>query len=182
MGYGIVLLQAHIIDEALQSLKDDGSHLEKSIGSLAFVWARWNLEAEDKFRQNEVLLIMSTLIYNTITLLDKHRNNRTLSEAQLNVFYNTCEYFLLLLIAVEWPNSWKNPLMTRIHGLFPKLNQQAGKTSKEDEQSNRIVKFQSESAEARKETILQHPMTQGPGADKLENCEHPDPGNEFFNR
>lgn len=179
--YNIVLLQAHIIDEAIQSLKDDGSHLVKSIGALAFVWARWNLEAEDKFRQNEVLLIMSTLIYNTITLLERHRNTKALSEAQLTAFFPPCEYFMMLLIAVEWPNTWKNPLHTRLGSLFPQLEQSRwSRAPKDDAVVQRLLKFHADSHEARKETIIQHPLTQG--LERFENCKHPEPGNEFFER
>jgi hypothetical protein len=165
--YKIVLLQAHIIDEALQALKDDGTQLVNTVGRLAFVWARWNLEAEDKFRQNEVLLIMSTLIYNTINFLHRHRDQRTLSEAQLATFLPTCEYFLLLLFAVEWPNTWKGPLITRIQTLFPQLSQ--GKTAS----SRELVQ---------KDVILQHNLTQA--RDKLENYEAscPEAGQDFFDR
>lgn len=170
--YDVVLLQAHIIDESLQALKDDNSELVRSVGALAYVWARWNLEAEDKFRQNEVLLIMSTLIYNTITTLVRERDNKSLSEAVLATFLPTCEYFLLLLIAVEWPNSWKQPLMTKIQNLFPSLQQ------KDDERGAKIAKFMPESPEHRKETLLHHPLTRLP----KEDAGHPVEGQEFFNR
>jgi len=160
--YAVVLTQAHAIDEALQRLKEDGAQLAKTVGALAYVWARWNLEAEDKFRQNEVLLIMSTLIYNTITILERHRASKTLSEAIHALFQPTCEYFFLLLLAVEWPNSWKTPLITRIQNLFPQLTKQ----------SKEVVV---------KETILNHPLTQASRCpDTYES--RPEPSQEFFDR
>jgi hypothetical protein len=163
--YKIVLLQAHIIDDALQALKDDGTQLVTTVGGLAFVWARWNLEAEDKFRQNEVLLIMSTLIYNTINFLQRHRDARNLSDSDLRLFQPTCEYFLLLLFAVEWPNTWKGPLITRIQTLFPQLAQKKANPGG-----------------VRKDVILQHALTQA--REKLENYEAscPEAGQEFFDR
>merc|ERR1712064_124533 len=103
--YKLVLTQAFLVDEALALLKDDHSMLVKAVGMLAFVWANWSLDTEDKFRQNEVLLVMSTLIYNTVNMLERHKPS--LSEAALKSFVPSAEYFLLLLSAVEWPKSWK---------------------------------------------------------------------------
>jgi len=60
--YNQVLIQAFIIDEAIRAVKEDRSQLVKTIGMLALLWATWNLEFDDKFRQTEVLLIMSALI------------------------------------------------------------------------------------------------------------------------
>lgn len=178
--YNMILLQAHIVDEALQALKDDRGHLIKTIGMLAFVWGHWNLEVEDKYRQNEVLLIMSTLIYNTVMFLFKCRD-MSLGEPAFPTatFEPVCEYFMFLLLAVEWPNSWKSPLINRIHNLFPHFSA-AGR--KDTEESARFASFRMLSAEGRKEFLLKHPMTQS--LDRLESLElnRAKPGQEFFNR
>jgi len=145
--YDKVLVTAHILDSALQNMKSAydkapkllpavlsgerhreasgaapvQSQLPHSVGLLARLWATWNLEAEYKFRQNEVLLVMSVLIYNTVDVIEK--NLKTLPEKRLESLRETCEYFFVLLHCVEWPKSWKAPLQGRIQTLFPKAPQ-----------------------------------------------------------
>jgi len=151
------------VDEALQALKDDPGVLVKTVSMLAFVWARWNLENEDKFRQNEVLLIMSGLIYNTVTVLE--RAKRTAPErVSLVVFEMACEYFLLLLHAVEWPKGWKTPLIARLQVLFPQATVIAAQT-----------------VELRK-AVLQHQLTQEQARLDLFDASRSEPGQAFFER
>lgn len=161
--YYMVLVQAHIVDKALQALKDDAAELVRSISTLAFVWARWNLEADDKLRQNEVLLVMSTLIYNTVNVLVDYKPRL---EAGLDSFRPHCEYFLLLLYAVEWPNSWKQPVIGRIQQLFPQLARRAGGGE-----------------QVTKDAILHHQLTKE-AEQQCEACmvKFPEPSKEFFDR
>jgi hypothetical protein len=181
--YQQCLLQAHIIDEGIQALKDDGTQLVASIGAFAFVWARWNLEGDDKFRQNEVLLIMSTLLYNTINGLEIKRKENSLQASELQLFLETCEYFMLLLMAVEWPGSWKTPLMQRIGILFPQLRVLTmGERPKDDPYAIRIQQFNALHPDAKKDHILKHPYTKA--LERLKHCENTclAAGEEFFNR
>jgi len=166
--YNNVLLQAHIVDEALHLVKSDPSRLVDTIGALALVWARWNLEVEDKFRQNEVLLVMSTLIFNTVNVLERHR--RDLSDECLAVFQPACEYFVLLLHAVEWPKNWKVPLVQRVQGLFPEIVLAANKLSGGTHQ---VVQ---------KEQILAHPKTQAQAHWESYEVQCLQPSQEFFER
>merc|ERR1712136_277374 len=156
--YKLVLTQAFLVDEALALLKDDHSMLVKAVGMLAFVWANWSLDTEDKFRQNEVLLVMSTLIYNTVNFLEKPKH--PLSPPELSSFVEACDYFLILLCAVEWPQTWKSPLITRILTLFPQLS-----GSKRDTWP--------------KDAILHHALT---SKHDLSELPCPAPGQEFFER
>mmetsp|Transcript_37647 Transcript_37647/g.85595 ORF Transcript_37647/g.85595 Transcript_37647/m.85595 type:complete len:289 (-) Transcript_37647:151-1017(-) len=178
--YNLVLAQANMIDEALQALQDDSSQLLNSICRLAFLWANWNLEQQDKFRQNEVLLIMSTLIYNTVVLLDK--GQRFSPEVSLAVFQPTCEYFMLLLWAVEWPKSWKHQPIQQIQGCFPQigpaLSKQVGKEIRKDTAG--LLQHPSSLAE-QKEAILQHPLTQQ-HIDPDWESRRLEPGEAFFDR
>merc|ERR1719188_391201 len=139
--YNVVLVQAYIIDEALELLKKNRAELVRCVGMLAYVWARWNLEADDKFRQNEVLLIMSALIYNTVNVLE--RSKRKMPDETLAIFQPACEFFLLLLHAVEWPKTWKAPLIGRVQAMFPKAAAAPNGTLAE-----------------LKDAIMKHPFTQ----------------------
>lgn len=170
--YNIVLIQAHIVDEALQMLKKDASRLDDALATLALVWAKWNLEAEDKFRQNEVLLVMSPLIYNTVNVFDRHRKSR--SDVPIAVFQPVFEYFLLLLRSVEWPKSWKTPLITQIEELFPQLS--TGKTGTPATQEGAAP------APVTREQVLQHPLTQAQERWEEFEVQRPEPGQEFFER
>mmetsp|Transcript_65238 Transcript_65238/g.211248 ORF Transcript_65238/g.211248 Transcript_65238/m.211248 type:complete len:1145 (-) Transcript_65238:110-3544(-) len=175
--YNTVLLQGQIVDEALQALKDDPGVLVKTVSMLAFVWARWNLENEDKFRQNEVLLIMSTLIYNTVNVLE--RAKRTAPErVSLAVFETACEYFLLLLHAVEWPKGWKTPLIARLQVLFPQATvavlNRLGASMTLDVTAAQIVEL--------REAVLQHPLTQEQARLDLFEASRSEPGQAFFER
>lgn len=163
--YNVILVQAYIVDEALQTIKDDSAQLVKAIGILAFVWAHWNLEAEDKFRQNEVLLVMSTLIYNTVHSIEKGKRNQP--EVLLTPFQSAFEYFTLLLISVEWPKSWKEPLRAKINTLFPQIRAGGREGAVQKEQ---------------KDAVLEHPLTQA--YLRLESYEtsRPEPGQDFFSR
>lgn len=174
MQYQTILTQAHVIDEALQLLKNDRGDLVKAIGMLAFIWAKWNLEQEDKFRQNEVLLLMSALIYNTVNLLWQKRSSL---DASLATFQPACEFFLQLLYAVEWPKSWKTPLIGQLQGLFPQANVPSpGRGARSADVGNA-----GHSAEL-KEAILKHPLTMREARLEELKHSHPEPGQEFFER
>eukprot|EP00927_Polykrikos_kofoidii_P069183 TRINITY_DN6456_c0_g1_i1.p1 TRINITY_DN6456_c0_g1~~TRINITY_DN6456_c0_g1_i1.p1 ORF type:complete len:1247 (+),score=311.40 TRINITY_DN6456_c0_g1_i1:52-3741(+) len=173
--YNVVLTQAHIVDEALRGLQTDRSTLVETIGALALVWG--NLDAEDKYRQNEVLLVMSTLIYNTMNVLERHR--RSLTDAMLSIFLPPCEYFLLLLHAVEWPKSWKQPLVGRIQALFPTAQSPQSKMTSiggSPEKAGNVWQAVS------KDAILAHPITQSQARLEEYETQRPEPGQEFFDR
>jgi len=173
--YNIVLTQAYVVDEVLQALKEDKARLVKAIGMLALLWARWNLQAEDALRQNEVLLIMSALIYNTVTALDKLR--RSLSDSALASFQPVCEYFLLLLLSVEWPKHWKSPLILRIQGLFPQIGASMGLSKDAAGQLQHHL-----SLAEQKEAVLHHALTETPARWEAYELQRPEPGQEFFDR
>mmetsp|Transcript_103318 Transcript_103318/g.274822 ORF Transcript_103318/g.274822 Transcript_103318/m.274822 type:complete len:349 (-) Transcript_103318:122-1168(-) len=179
--YNLVLTQASMIDEALQALRDDPSQLLACVCRLAFLWAHWNLELQDKFRQNEVLLLMSTLIYNTVGLLERCR--RASPEAPLAMFQAACEYFLLLLWAVEWPKSWKAQPLAQIHGLFPQIGaslaKQVGKDIRKDAAG--LLQHPGGLAE-QKEAILHHPLTQEHTDLSTSESRRPEPGEAFYER
>jgi len=121
--FKLLRTQVYVIDEALSELQKDPRVLLESVGSLAYIWAQFDLEAEDKFRQNEILLIMSALIFHTVNHVESVRRPEVTAarENYLSMFEATFEYFLLLLHAVEWPTNWKQPLIVRISVLFPGL-------------------------------------------------------------
>lgn len=173
--YHVVLLQAHIVDEALTMLQAQRSKLLDAVAMMALVWAKWNLEADDKFRQNEILLIMSSLIYQTVQVLEKQR--RSTSEAPPTVFQPACEYFLLLLSAVEWPKGWKQPLVSRIQALYPQA-QPSGKQGGvgSGSQKDGVV------PQGLKEAILNHPLTQAQAHWESFDESRPEPGQDFFER
>lgn len=177
--YNVVLTQAFIVDESLQGLQEDGSTLMKTIGILAFVWSRWNLEADDKFRQNEVLLIMSTLISNTVNVLE--RSKKTMPDVSLAALQTSCEYFFLLLHAVEWPKNWKAPLIQRIQGLFPQVSLSvlsAGSRSVAEVNSGPLGVQPGEL----RETVFRHPFTQAQASVESYDVTRMEPGKDFFTR
>jgi len=178
--YNQVLIQAFIIDEAIRAVKEDRSQLVKTIGMLALLWAKWNLDFDDKFRQNEVLLVMSALIYNTIGALERSRSR--IPEVSLATFQPACEYFMLLLLAVEWPKSWKVPQILRTEKLFPELaaclSKHWGKEALPRDQSG-CLQHPLPLAEQRL-AILQHPLTKAPGDWDALEVRRPEPSQEFF--
>jgi len=180
--YNLVLNQAHLVDEALEKLQQDRSELVASVGMLALLWARWNLEAEDKFRQNEVLLIMSALIYNTVNVLETA--TRTMPDVPLDSFQPACEYFLLLLHVVEWPNTWKSPLIGRVQAIFPRATVPSNVRP-----SSPLSRNNGDSAGGNmgkvaemKEAVLAHPLTQDQACIEASELRRPEPGQEFFDR
>ena len=112
--YEAVLLQAQILDEALQLLKKlGGGALPKAIGLLSTLWAHFNLDIDYQFRHNEVLLVLSALMYNTVTCIEDQ-------DVLLQENYRELgEYFYIVLSCVEWPRNWKHPLQQRISKMFP---------------------------------------------------------------
>lgn len=177
--YNVALIQAHIVDEALQTLRSDRLLLVEAVSMLALIWARWNLEAEDKFRQNEVLLVMSALIFNVINSLERERHRRGSADIWLAGFRPACEYFLLLLYAVEWPKNWKTPLIQRIQCLFPTLGSSPGYGAT---RVLSLTDFQHLSVAEQKEAILQHPLTQDQARWESFEERRPEPGHDFFER
>lgn len=171
--YHIVLLQAHIVDESLSMLHANPSKLLDSVAMCALVWAKWNLEADDKYRQNEILLIMSSLIYNTVNALEKQR--RTTTEQPPANFLSAVEYFLLLLSAVEWPKGWKQPLQGRIQALYPNAQAQRGITVSGTQKDGALP------LQGLKEGILNHPLTQAQAHWEAFEA-RPEPGMDFFER
>eukprot|EP00929_Paragymnodinium_shiwhaense_P064594 TRINITY_DN32382_c0_g1_i1.p1 TRINITY_DN32382_c0_g1~~TRINITY_DN32382_c0_g1_i1.p1 ORF type:complete len:1119 (-),score=286.46 TRINITY_DN32382_c0_g1_i1:113-3469(-) len=168
--YNVVLTQAHIIDDALETLKADNGTLLETIGALAYVWA--NVEAHDKFRLNEVLLVMSTLIYHIISVLERHR--KTLGEPVFQSFHPACDYFMLLLFAVEWPKSWKAPLIERVQKLYPSIKSPS---------SGAAAAQAAEEQRRQKDKIKQHQVTarQAQRTQEIES-QRPEPGQLFFDR
>lgn len=167
--YNEVLIQAHIVDEALQMLRADRSKLLQAIATLALVWARWNLDIDDKFRLSEVLLLMSSLIYNVINVLEKHH-----SSGVLTTFRPACEYFMLLLLVVEWPKTWKSPLMTRVTALYPHLVASALLPRQTGQEPL--------TAREHKEAVLNHPLTKSVARWEDFEGSRPEPGEDFFER
>ncbi|CAE7028626.1 USP25 [Symbiodinium sp. CCMP2456] len=112
--YETVLLQAQILDEALQLLKKlGGGALPKAIGLLSTLWAHFNLDIDYQFRHNEVLLVLSALMYNTVSCIEDQ-------DVLLQENYRELgEYFYIVLSCVEWPRNWKHPLQQRISKMFP---------------------------------------------------------------
>ena len=112
--YETVLLQAQILDEALQLLKKlGGPALPRAIGLLSTLWAHFNLDVDYQFRHNEVLLVLSALMYNTVTCIEDQ-------DVLLQENYRELgEYFYIVLSCVEWPRNWKHPLQQRISKMFP---------------------------------------------------------------
>merc|ERR1711976_1130724 len=106
---------------------------------------------------------MSTMIFNTVTLLEKNR--RLLPEDLMQtVFFPICEYFWMLVTAVEWPVDWKRLVMTKIAILYPQL----------DGRSRNVQTIQ-------KVNILQHQFTATHSNREFE-LQRPSPGEEFFER
>jgi len=200
--FNLVLFQAHLVDRALQHLKNDRGHLLETIGTLALVWSRWDLQErgqeEDTFRHNEVLLLMSTLMYNTVGALEKvrrasARGNLTAEEIPWDSFRNLSEYFLLLLSGVEWPKQYKDDLGRRIQSLFPAVSPStSSRISESREASSEEASARAHSHGARegwpsqegrvKLAILNHPLTQDQNMLADMEQERPEPGHEFFVR
>lgn len=180
--YNVILVQAHAVDQALQALKDDRGNLLKVIGMLAHIWGRWNLELEDKFRQNEVLLMMSALIFNVVGALEKGR--RITPEVPIATFEPACAYFLLLIHAVEWPKHWKQPIIGRIQLLFPQAANQlpARARSAVSDGAGSPMGAQVELKEEMKEAVMNHPCTLSLVNWESLELERPEPGPEFFDR
>jgi hypothetical protein len=189
--FNLVLFQAHLVDKALQHLKDNRGHLLETIGMLALVWSRWDLEErgkhEDALRHNEVLLLMSSLMYNTVGALEKVR--RASARGKLpadgmipfDSFRNPLEYFLLLLSGVEWPKHYKDELAKRIQILFPRISPST--SSRISESTEALSPREAPSEERRlKEAILNHPLTQDHNVLANLEQEKPEPGHEFFDR
>ncbi|CAJ1364305.1 unnamed protein product, partial [Effrenium voratum] len=109
--YKRVLVQAYVLDEALHLLKVEGGlALPCAVGLLSILWAAYNLDLDYRFRHNEVLLVLSALMFNTISCIEQSATQN---------FREICEYFYLVLTCVEWPKSWKAPLQSRIKAMFP---------------------------------------------------------------
>ncbi|CAK0855956.1 unnamed protein product [Prorocentrum cordatum] len=156
---------------------------------LALVWARWGLEGggqhEDTLRHNEVLLLMSSLIYNTVSALEKVRRAPSHRElpaegVSLDVFQGPFEYFLLLLSGVEWPKHYKDDLCGRIQSLFPTIS---ASTSSRSPSARGASPSEVPVKGSLKEMILNHPLTQDQD-DVLVDLEQktPEPGQELFDR
>eukprot|EP00928_Gymnodinium_smaydae_P013541 TRINITY_DN14936_c0_g2_i1.p1 TRINITY_DN14936_c0_g2~~TRINITY_DN14936_c0_g2_i1.p1 ORF type:complete len:1089 (+),score=206.61 TRINITY_DN14936_c0_g2_i1:132-3398(+) len=162
--YNLALTQAYVVDEAISALQEDRTKLVECIGALALVWG--HLEPDDKFRQNEILLVMSTLLYNVVDILEKNR--QMLNDSVLSSFQPALEYFLLLLQVVEWPKSWKAPVIARIQSLCPAAAQGrlAGPAN----------------IQAQKEAVLRHPVTRAQAKWEEYESKKPEPGQEFFDR
>ena len=99
--------------QALQLLKrESGLALPQAIGLLTMLWASFNLDMDYQFRHNEVLLVLSALMYNTVSCIEEQDLQRQESYRELG------EYFYIVLTSVEWPRNWKLPLQQRIIKMF----------------------------------------------------------------
>lgn len=189
-AYHKVLLTAHIADEALSLLKRDASQLPRSLGMLAMMWAKSSLESLYPFRQNEVLLAMSVLIYSTVSIVEK-ANQTIMKEKSLAMFRELFEFFYLLLRAVEWPAHWKLPLQDRVLALFPKAEESLKQAVMQLLKERQMAQGQgvtpgvgfSLSVAEQKQLVLKHKMAQldHRSIDDFEG-QCPEPGHEFFER
>mmetsp|Transcript_88717 Transcript_88717/g.185500 ORF Transcript_88717/g.185500 Transcript_88717/m.185500 type:complete len:1144 (+) Transcript_88717:168-3599(+) len=160
--YRTALMHAQIVDEALGELQKDQSLLVKCIGMLAYVWANWRLDKEDKFRQNEVLLLMSTLIFNTVHAIQQRPQ-------YVPDFADACSYFMLLLYAVEWPTSWKESLIDKLRAMGTPAPRGTG------------VRVQDEINHLLRDQVRGHMVTQQARSEESQMKKLP-PGEEFFER
>lgn len=180
-----LLEQAYIINVALETLRYDRTKLVEALSRLALVWCTWNLESEYKFRQNEVLLVMSVLIYHTVNHIEK--NKRHFSDATLLQFEEPCEFFLLLLHCVEWPRNWKQPLIQKINLLFSSVQGVVEVYLSRDRRHSGSSLLTSHgtvsgmSAEEMREVVSQHRFTrkQQPSLAQWK-AECPEPGQLFY--
>jgi len=116
--YKRVLIQAYMLDEALSLLKKEGGlALPRATGLLSLLWGHYNLDIDYRFRHNEVLLVLSSLMYNTVSYIEEQSNPRH------HFFGELCEYFYIVLHCVEWPRGWKAPLQNRIKAMFPQCQE-----------------------------------------------------------
>eukprot|EP00931_Biecheleriopsis_adriatica_P072952 TRINITY_DN47330_c0_g1_i1.p1 TRINITY_DN47330_c0_g1~~TRINITY_DN47330_c0_g1_i1.p1 ORF type:complete len:1138 (-),score=236.26 TRINITY_DN47330_c0_g1_i1:46-2979(-) len=156
--YDRVLETAHIMDEALALMKNDGGiALPRTIGLLVRLWARYNLDLECKWRNNEVLLLTSVLIYHTVGAVEQATSKAN--------FRDLMDYFYLVLTCVEWPGVWKKPVMERIAAVFPKTKDFLAnqvKTMLQAKANENLAhdKIPSMTSADQKQMVLQHPMTQ----------------------
>merc|ERR1712232_624524 len=103
---------------------------------------------------------MSTMIFNTVTLLERHRRLIT-EDIMQTVFLPICDYFWMLVTAVEWPTDWKRLVMTKIATLFPQM--------------------EARSRSVQKVNILQHQFT-STHSNREFDLQRPSPGEDFFER
>eukprot|EP00929_Paragymnodinium_shiwhaense_P062727 TRINITY_DN31319_c1_g1_i1.p2 TRINITY_DN31319_c1_g1~~TRINITY_DN31319_c1_g1_i1.p2 ORF type:complete len:226 (-),score=22.41 TRINITY_DN31319_c1_g1_i1:504-1181(-) len=176
--YTVLLTQAHIMDDALERTKADNGKLLEAIGALAYVWT--TLDGSDKFRLNEVLLVMSTLIYHIVACLERCQaagQGRISECSQFISFESARKYFWLLLHAVEWPRCWADPLMERVKKLHPTIGGPDFDTLPWDPQPR------SEVQQGHKMRVKEHRITlqQQRYATSIEHS-IPEPGRYFFDR
>lgn len=114
--FEVILSHARLVTRSLQVLKEDRSQVVWVVGRLAHLWATADLQARDKFRQNEVLMIMSQLISTTLGSIEAHKAEFLQKPGPIMDFL---AYFYDLLRAVEWPAGWKKGLLKTIRELHP---------------------------------------------------------------
>eukprot|EP00930_Biecheleria_cincta_P003478 TRINITY_DN104414_c0_g1_i1.p1 TRINITY_DN104414_c0_g1~~TRINITY_DN104414_c0_g1_i1.p1 ORF type:complete len:1062 (+),score=252.69 TRINITY_DN104414_c0_g1_i1:36-3188(+) len=189
-AYNNVLVTAHVADEAVSLLKRDAGQLPRCLGMLAMMWSRCNLDTLYPYRQNEVLLAMSVIIYSTVGIVEK-ANQTFMKEKSLAMFRELFEFFYLLLRAVEWPGHWKVPLQERVLALFPKTEESLKHgvmlllKERQQAQAQGVtpgVGFSLSVAE-QKQLVFKHKMAQLDHR-SIQDFEgqRPEPGREFFER
>ncbi|CAK8994463.1 unnamed protein product [Durusdinium trenchii] len=180
--YSDVLRQAYMLDEALDLLKKEGGlALARSIGLLSLLWAHYNLDTDYRFRHNEVLLVLSSLMFNTVSSIE------LLNASTQAAFRELCEYFYIVLHCVEWPKGWKLPLQNRIKTMFPHAQ------SLLDAEMAQVLKERAEKEGApgvtpminsadQKQLVRQRSLMHLDGKSVDDFREHPPAGEAFFER
>jgi hypothetical protein len=167
--------------EALNLLKKEGGlALPRAIGLLSLLWAHYNLDMDYRFRHNEVLLVLSSLMYNTVTCIEQDELSRS-------AFRELGEYFFIVLHCVEWPRGWKTPLQNRIKAMFPQCQDLLDlelanilKARAQREGASGVTPtatFADQKQLVRQRSLL---FTDGKTVEDFED--HPPPGDTFFER
>lgn len=168
--------------QALDLLKKEGGlALARSIGLLSLLWAHYNLDTDYRFRHNEVLLVLSSLMFNTVSSIE------LLNASTQAAFRELCEYFYIVLHCVEWPKGWKLPLQNRIKTMFPHAQ------SLLDAEMAQVLKERAEKEGApgvtpminsadQKQLVRQRSLMHLDGKSVDDFREHPPAGEAFFER
>lgn len=156
--------------------KEGGLALPRSIGLLSLLWAHYNLDLDYRFRHNEVLLVLSSLMYNIVTCIEE------VEPSSQAVFRELGEYFFIVLHCVEWPRGWKTPLQNRIKVMFPKCQERL------DAELATILQARAPSGASVPATFAdQKQLVRQRSLQYTERTvedfdEHPPPGEAFFDR
>ena len=167
--------------QALDLLKKEGGlALARAIGLLALLWAHYNLDIDYRFRHNEVLLVLSSLMYNTVSYIEE------LPVSARVAFRDLCEYFYMVLHCVEWPKGWKIPLQNRIKAMFPHAQEHldtalTAALKERAEREGSPGALMATSAD-QKQMVRQRSLKYTDGKSIEDFQEHPAAGEAFFER